>query len=430
MSQIGAWLVADLTYQSTPEQMGTPAPGQMQGTSAERLIEAAGRVCYDSLGKGRNTPEYMRHILEVGHLSVCEHAHMTLLIEDQGSVHGLGVLAFLPHLLNRYGVYTSIWDAHTLRVTLNFRAALEWDRWSEVPGSRLVGGTTLSDARTKSHLKALEQGPQARDLIVTYMLANPTVARSIMGHGMHESAIDVAGYVLASAVRQFGQMLAPLLFGSPSGRTSPGETRAVYVDRYKISYAAPLVSRERFVSLFMSGSRGFSHEQVRHRGDAAVSQRSTRYVDESESLWVTHPLFRWLLPDFDWNRLDVVREAKAKYARLVESLQSLLEAKGADRLTARKQARGAARGVLGNALHTEMILTASVAQWRWMLHQRASAGADAEIRCIYAGGPMVGEWNVLAALRSSVFGMHFEDIIVSPSPDGVGNVVKVPEYTK
>lgn len=48
---------------------------------AERLVEAAGRVCYMSFGKGRKTnAEYVGHILEVGHGSVLEHATYNLLI--------------------------------------------------------------------------------------------------------------------------------------------------------------------------------------------------------------------------------------------------------------------------------------------------------------------------------------------------------------
>jgi len=41
---------------------------------AERLAEAAGRLCYMSFGKGRKTnADYLGHILQVGHGSVLEH---------------------------------------------------------------------------------------------------------------------------------------------------------------------------------------------------------------------------------------------------------------------------------------------------------------------------------------------------------------------
>ena len=50
-------------------------------TDAEKLCEAAGRICYMSFGKGRKTNrEYLNHILEVGHGSVLEHAVWSFVI--------------------------------------------------------------------------------------------------------------------------------------------------------------------------------------------------------------------------------------------------------------------------------------------------------------------------------------------------------------
>jgi thymidylate synthase (FAD) len=47
----------------------------------ERLAEIAGRVCYMSYGKGRKTNrEFLRHIVDVGHGSVLEHAVWSFLI--------------------------------------------------------------------------------------------------------------------------------------------------------------------------------------------------------------------------------------------------------------------------------------------------------------------------------------------------------------
>jgi len=48
---------------------------------AERLCEAAGRLCYMSFGKGRKSnKDYIGHILEVGHGSVLEHAAWNFVI--------------------------------------------------------------------------------------------------------------------------------------------------------------------------------------------------------------------------------------------------------------------------------------------------------------------------------------------------------------
>ena len=57
------------TWQTDTEQGG------------EKLIEAAGRLCYMSYGKGRKTnAEYIGHVLEVAHGSVLEHAVWNFII--------------------------------------------------------------------------------------------------------------------------------------------------------------------------------------------------------------------------------------------------------------------------------------------------------------------------------------------------------------
>jgi len=62
---------------------------------AERIAEMAGRVCYMSFGKGRKSnEEYLKHILEVKHGSVTEHAVYTFLIA--------GVSRSLTHELVRH----------------------------------------------------------------------------------------------------------------------------------------------------------------------------------------------------------------------------------------------------------------------------------------------------------------------------------------
>jgi thymidylate synthase (FAD) len=63
--------------------------------AAERIAEIAGRLCYLSFGKGRKSNrDYLRHILEVKHGSVMEHAVFTFLIT--------GVSRSLTHELVRH----------------------------------------------------------------------------------------------------------------------------------------------------------------------------------------------------------------------------------------------------------------------------------------------------------------------------------------
>jgi thymidylate synthase (FAD) len=133
-------------------------------------------------------------------------------------------------------------------------------------------------------------------------------------------------------------------------------------------------------------SRGCTHELVRHRVGIAISQRSTRYVDESESAWAWHPLIQAFDAE-QGNMLLASEETRRRcgtdYDSIVGALQEWLIGKGADKFTARKQARGAARGLLGNALCTEMVWTCNLRALRGIIDQRVKAAADAEIRLLF-----------------------------------------------
>jgi len=321
--------------------MGIGRFDQMQGTPGEQLSELAGRVCYDSLGQGRDSEGYHKHISEVNHGSVREHYNYCINIKD-------GITAILMReCLNRPGVWvTPNRYGIGVRLCLNLRAAYEWQPHDERDGRRLANTVHESLAATAF---------LCRD----------------------------ASYI--------------------KGRSWAWE------------FAEPAHEEEQWISLYMSGSRGFSHEQVRHKWRTAVSQRSTRYCDESETPWCEHPLTLTLADDLMKAGCSfIIKESQQCYRSLVYQLQSKLTSRGVDKLTARKQARGAARGYLGNALQTEMIFSASVAQWKRMLRQRLHPAADAEIRLIYA--------DVLRILQDET-PYDFTEFAVVPSPDGLGVVL-------
>jgi thymidylate synthase ThyX len=176
--------------------------------------------------------------------------------------------------------------------------------------------------------------------------------------------------------------------------------------------------------MFMCGSRGWSHEQVRHKFRTAVSQRSTRFVNEAESPWVDHPLVQEYMGDpalvpadlDEMNRVlkAIKKNSRETYGYVVDRLEPWLIRRGVEKITARKQARGAARGYLGNALWTEMVFSASVAEWKWMMKLRCSSPADAEIRGIFC--------EALPELRSSRYGEDFKNLELVPAPDGLGQM--------
>lgn len=336
--------------------------GQMRGTPMEQLCEIAGRACYDSFGRGRNSADFHKHILEVGHLSVIEHAVFTVEISGPaGSTWNT-----LTDMHNRPSLWVNLNTSISKpRITLNLRHVLEWKKTS-----------------------------------------GPGICTNIHSH---------------MALSRFAHQLAPAI--QPHGLefiTGPHDPTWTLV--------SPETDEEKWVTLLLTGSRGFSHELVRHGDYTAISQRSTRYVNESDSLWVGHPLDRafWQDPEFagtsynvecDVDEVRMIDLAREQYKDTVGRLEPWLVSRGVDKTTARKQARGAARGYLGNALYTEVVFSASVAQWKHMLRMRASAAADAEIREVFC--------QALTELKRSQYGNCFEGWGLEPSPDGIGQVLKV-----
>ena len=313
-----------------PEDMGIPRDDQMQGTAAEQLGELAGRVCYDSLGKGRSSKDYHSHILEVGHLSVYEHFNFTFQCE----------MKFVTHFLNRPGFYIG-WNSDGLMVTTNLRGCLDYSRFSPY-------------------------SPQAN-------------------------------LILLNIAHHFAQQIQPL------------EADPELPDWWW--YRGVPDDNQRWISVWLQCSRGCSHELVRHGDFTAISQRSTRYVDESESDWIPHPLMNaWT--SFEEN---TIYDCQQHYRTAVELLEAKLINQGVPKLTARKQARGAARGILGNALSTQMIFSANVNQWRHMFRMRMSEHADAEIRILF--NRIYEEFSQDASISQ-----HFT-FGTKPSPDGLGYVL-------
>jgi len=306
-----------------PAKMGQPCPHQMQGTNADRLGELAGRVCYDSLGSenSRSSEQYHKHIADVGHLSIYE--HIVFLFDPRGLAREFD----LPRcIMNRPGVccYPSG------RLSVNLRALLEWNIWT----ARMFNYTGFYD-------NSKEQSNIVGRYLLNHLVHHDVITEQIYGHYNLDPRRSTDVFLMGDFPTSHG------------------------VDGWMTLF-------------FHNVSRGFSHELCRHGDNTAISQRSTRYVDESGSRWMLHPLLCTGLsesPDLA-NRLKaLINESQNCYKEIVSSLVK----QGCDK----KQARGAARGMLGNALETQLIFTASIPQWIHMINMRASEFADAEIRLVF-----------------------------------------------
>jgi thymidylate synthase (FAD) len=145
------------------------------------------------------------------------------------------------------------------------------------------------------------------------------------------------------------------------------------------------------ISVFIEGiSRGCSHEFVRHRAGFSYSQRSTRYVDESECSVVLEPYMAALYemreedlrPDealLIHRYCESLRNSVNEYRFVVDKLLELAPT-DLDKTARRKWARGKARQLLPIGLETRMTVTANLRAWRHFLVMRSSQHAEAEIR--------------------------------------------------
>lgn len=321
-----AFLVYDTLKPSEihlPPAMGTPRSDQLRGSPLEKLAEIAGRVCYDSFGVGRPSSEYLEHILEVNHTSVL--AHCVISIELPLTLIEKAALA----CINRPGVLVQTAPSvPCTMVSANVRAIVEWNSGLTEPQ---------------------DDAGSASDEIYAALIEE-----------LHLQMPRFAGLICD-------------------------------VDDYRESRYRPVYGSDpkiRNISLWLRGSRGFSHEMVRHNWRCAVSQRSTRYVDESESPWCLHPDIVALDKAADvcggisGGISAATRSARKTYSFLFTKVEQSLRERYPEMPTSTrvKRARGAARSVLGNALETQMIFSASVEQWHRIFEQRCSPAADPEIR--------------------------------------------------
>lgn len=108
--------------------------------------------------------------------------------------------------------------------------------------------------------------------------------------------------------------------------------------------------------------RGVTHEIVRHRL-AAYSQESTRYCNYSGSgIVLIHP------PGLT----DQQKERREKHFWTVQALY--------DQEISEGLSPQIARGVLPNALKTEIVMTANLREWRHVLKLRTSKAAHPQMR--------------------------------------------------
>ncbi|MCL0028657.1 FAD-dependent thymidylate synthase, partial [Dehalococcoidia bacterium] len=165
--------------------------------------------------------------------------------------------------------------------------------------------------------------------------------------------------------------------------------------------------------VFTGVSRSLTHELVRHRAGFAYSQRSQRYVDETQAAFVLPPAIAGQSNESSPATrilMRVLKTAADGYTALVEALQDTFPKENFEHATDRRKAiRQAARAVLPNATETKIFVTGNVRAWRHFIEMRAASYADWEIRSLALA--------VLEILKDEA-PLLFGDFTISELPDG------------
>ena len=177
--------------------------------------------------------------------------------------------------------------------------------------------------------------------------------------------------------------------------------------------------------VFTGVSRSLTHELVRHRAGFAYSQRSQRYVDESDGSFVIPPALAREGVDSE-EALTVLNEALEKASSSYDELAAAVEKSlplemFSSKRDRRKAVRQVARAVLPNATETKIFVTGNVRAWRHFIELRASpvTQADWEIRLLAI--------MVLEVLQREA-PLLFGDFVIEEQTDGTK--VATPEYSK
>ena len=155
------------------------------------------------------------------------------------------------------------------------------------------------------------------------------------------------------------------------GRKNPDTAKNDGYLAHIIDQAHNSVLEHASATFYLTGvSRSLLAELTRHR-HLSFSVQSQRYVNESKSACVIPPVMR-----DDPDAVKALSDWQDAVNSVYENMVLDLSSKG----VARKQAREAARALMPNMTETRIVVTGSMAAYRYVLSRRLDPSADAEIR--------------------------------------------------
>ena len=246
-----------------------------------------------------------------------------------------------------------------------------------------------------------------------YLVSRPAVDWSQVAEFLdHEGVPPIpesirSGSDESSAVVEIAARLCYMSFGR--GRKDIKD----FINNLLISKDGSVLEHVNYGFVITGVSRSLTHELVRHRAGFAYSQRSQRYIDESNGTFVP-PLAVARSGGTGRDAVGIfekaVEFASQSYDTLVKALEEELPEKMFESVRDRRKAiRQAARSVLPNAAETKIFVTGNVRAWRHFIEMRGAETADWEIRALAL--------KILGILETEA-PLLFGDFKIDELPDG------------
>lgn len=319
---------------------------QFTGSDYENTMEYAGRICYNSVNKisSRGTQDYLAHIIDSRHTSVLGHV--------------------------------------TFSCTLDLQEAQAWSSfWCTSPLSFTKEGWWLGHVNEGMYMLTVNLRFLERifsSLIIVKSIF--TMRGGIVYDNVPIIVQNVLWYFFACVQRNckyISLVKEPIV--------NDGVEDHIY-DTEKVQEAYSNITQGNswtWYTFDIHCSRACGNELARHNTEVAFSQRSTRYVNESEVVFLEHPLAQ--TPDSHRQEfLALIRNIYGHTFSMTEfNIQELNKkvsmGEPDDTLYAKKQARAAAARYLPLGLETQIIFSVSRNELAEMKKQRVDKHADAEI---------------------------------------------------
>ena len=192
---------------------------------------------------------------------------------------------------------------------------------------------------------------------------------------------DLGGAEWAHSASSGGELLVEFAgrmcynsFGAAQGRKTTGE----YLSNILEQGHGSVLEHATWSFLVTRCTRGYTHQQVRHRAGWAYSQESTHFVKYGQHARIALPGLKDASPEAIKAADQAARAAVDAYVKLHEDLSETFP----EQPKRRKALTGAARSLLPQALESKLVFTANARALRHFCELRGAEDNTVEIRLV------------------------------------------------